>query len=62
MSVQSTIDFFENRKQRQAAHASGGMWTNPYDRGPLANWQVETVSTTRAVAVIADVPGTACAG
>ena len=40
MPTQSTIDFYQNRKLRQAARASGGTWVNPYDLGPAANWQV----------------------
>jgi hypothetical protein len=40
LPVQSTIDFYENRKQRRAARLSGSAWVNPYDLGPVANWQV----------------------
>ena len=40
MLAQSTIDFYKNRKQRQALQSSGSIWVNPYDLGPAANWQV----------------------
>ena len=54
--VQSTIDFYRNRKQRRAARSSGNAWVNPYDLGPAANWQVCRHPATRLRAFVRRCP------
>jgi len=51
VATQGTIEFHNNRKLRRAARASGGVWVNPYDLGPAANWQVRRSSMAKFLLV-----------
>ena len=39
-SLQSTIDFLNNWKEKSLLAKEGQRWHNPHDHGMLANWKV----------------------
>jgi hypothetical protein len=38
-TAQTTIEFYNNQRERQAQRANGGGWVNRFDRGVVQNWQ-----------------------
>lgn len=38
--MQSTIDMMKNWGAAREMKQQGKQWSNPYDLGPVANWQV----------------------
>ncbi len=42
--MQSTIDFLKNLGSARELKQQGKTWHNPYNLGPVANWQVRAIS------------------
>lgn len=39
LTAQTTIEFYNNQRERQVQRAKGGLWVNRFDRGAAQNWQ-----------------------
>lgn len=52
LTAQSTVEFYINRERRAAARARGRLWRNPFDLGPLRNWQQVYGTMPIALAVL----------